>query len=315
MRVLGKDQSKPGRVSHHPLMAFVADTRMIANCWLRPGNPARANNVSAFLDSTLTNLAGKRIGLLRADSGFSDNAFLCKLETSATSHIIALRLNQPLQRALVDAQGWWAIDEGIDLVSVQYQAPSWPHPRTVVGIRQHVNKRASPKGKTLSLFADDPTVGQYRFGALVTNTTLPAQEVWRTYRGRADCENRIKELKYDFAADSFCLKEFWATEASLTMVMLAYNFMSLFRQVALRHSLISGGKDVQHTLNTLRLKLFAKAGYIGTEGRKDVLRLAVAMRQRQWFEGVGGFKNQPQQLMFSFNFSQFHIMQEFTINL
>ena len=30
----------------------------------------------------------------------------------------------------------------------------------------------------------------------------------------------------------------------------------------------------------------AKAGYIGTEGRKDVLRLAVAMRQRQWFEGV-----------------------------
>ena len=282
----GYNPSKPGRVSHHPLMAFVADTRMIANGWLRPGNTASANNVSAFLDSTLTKLAGKRIGLLRADSGFSDNAFLCKLETSATPHIIALRLNQPLQRALVDAQSWWTIDDGIDLVSVQYQAPCWPHPRTVVGIRQHVNKRVNPKGKTLSLFADDPAIGQYRFGALVTNTTLPAQEVWRTYRGRADCENRIKELKYDFAADSFCLKEFWATEASLTMVMLAYNFMSLFRQVALRHSLISGGKDVQHTLNTLRLKLFAKAGYIGTEGRKDVLRLAVAMRQRQWFEGV-----------------------------
>lgn len=50
------------------------------------------------------------------------------------------------------------------------------------------------------------------------------------------------------------------------MVMLAYNFMSLFRQVALRHSLISGSNDVQHTLNTLRLKLFAKAGYIGMEG-------------------------------------------------
>ena len=282
----GYNPSKPGRVSHHPLMAFVADTRMIANCWLRPGNTASANNVCAFLDSTLTNLADKRIGLLRADSGFSDNAFLCKLEAHKTAHIIALRLNQPLQRALVDAQGWWAIDDGIDLVSMQYQAPSWPHPRTVVGIRQHVNQRANAKGKTLSLFADDPAIGQYRFGALVTNTPLPAQEVWRTYRGRADCENRIKELKYDFAADSFCLKEFWATEASLTMVMLAYNFMSLFRQVALRHSIISGGKDVQHTLNTLRLKLFAKAGYIGTEGRKEVLRLAVAMRQRQWFEGV-----------------------------
>jgi hypothetical protein len=282
----GYNPRKPGRLSHHPLMAFVADTRMIANCWLRPGNTSSANNVSDFLESTRANLAGKQISLLRADSGFSDNAFLCKLEEQKTSHIIALRLNQPLQRALVNAQGWWSIDDGIDLVSVQYQAPSWPHPRRVIGIRQHIAKRDKPKGKTLSLFADDPEVGQYRFGALVTDLALPTQEIWRTYRGRADCENRIKELKYDFAADSFCLNDFWATEASLTMVMLAYNFMSLFRQVALRHSIISGGKDVQHTLNTLRLKLFAKAGYIGTEGRKNVLKLAVDMHHRVWFDGV-----------------------------
>ncbi len=40
-------------------------------------------------------------------------------------------------------------------------------------------------------------------------------------RGRADCENRIKELKYDFAADSFNMKDFWATEATLNTVMLA----------------------------------------------------------------------------------------------
>jgi hypothetical protein len=282
----GYNPKKPGRVSHHPLMAFVSDTRMIANCWLRPGNTASANNVHAFLDSTLDNLSGKRIGLLRADSGFSDNTFLCRLEDKNISHIIALRLNQPLQRALVAAQNWWSIDDGIDLVSMEYQAPSWPKPRRVIGIRQHVNKRNDAKGKTLSLFGDDPFVGEYRFSALVTNLKLPTQEIWRTYRGRADCENRIKELKYDFATDSFCLKEFWATEACLTMVMLAYNFMSLFRQVALRHSLMSGGKNVQHTLNTLRLKLFAKAGYMGVEGRRDVLKLAVAMRQRVWFEGV-----------------------------
>jgi len=31
--------------------------------------------------------------------------------------------------------------EGVDFVHVQYQTPSWLHPRTVVGIRQHVNKR------------------------------------------------------------------------------------------------------------------------------------------------------------------------------
>ena len=32
--VRGYNPSKLGRASHHPLIAFVADTRMIANCWV-----------------------------------------------------------------------------------------------------------------------------------------------------------------------------------------------------------------------------------------------------------------------------------------
>jgi len=45
-------------------------------------------------------------------------------------------------------------------------------------------------------------------------------------------------LKYDFAADSFCLNNFFATEACLNTVMMAYNLMSLFRQAALKLSVI-----------------------------------------------------------------------------
>lgn len=243
--------------------------------------------MQAFLDNTLDKLGGKRVALLRADSGFSDNAFLDEVEQKQLHHVIALRLNQPLQRALVDQRGWWMRDDGIELVSFDYQAPRWPKTRRVIGIRQHITKRETAKGKTLSLFADDPSVGQYRFAALVSDLDLPAQEIWRIYRGRADCENRIKELKYDFAADSFCLNDFWATEACLNIAMLAYNLMSLFRQAVLKTSVIqSGAKDVQHTLKILRYKLFAKAGYITTQGRKDILKLAVAMRQREWIEGL-----------------------------
>ncbi len=283
----GYNPTKPGRASHHPLMAFVSDVRMVANCWLRPGNSHTANNAQAFLDNTLDKLGGKRVALLRADSGFGDSAFLQELEAKPLPYIIALRLNQPLQRALVDQRGWWTLDDGIELVSFDYRAPSWSRARRVVGIRQHIKRRETAKGKTLSLFADDPCLGQYRFAALVTDLTLPAPEIWRSYRGRADCENRIKELKYDFAADSFCLKDFWATEACLNTALLAYNLMSLFRQAVLKAAVIqSGAQDVQHTLRTLRYKLFAKAGYITTPGRKKILKLCVAMRQRQWLEGL-----------------------------
>ncbi|WP_342352475.1 transposase [Nitrosomonas aestuarii] len=119
---------------------------------------------------------------------------------------------------------------------------------------------------------------------MVTDMDLSALERWRLYRGRADCENRIKELKYDFGGESFNLKDFWSTEAALLTIMLAYNLMSLFRQGILRSDAVSGKPDVQHTLKTLRYKLFAKAGYITDDGRKKIINLAVAIRQREWIE-------------------------------
>ena len=290
----GYNPTKRGRASHHPLMAFVADTRMIANCWLRPGNTASAHNSQAFLANTRHRLGGKKVALLRADSGFSDSAFLDHLDEQQLHHIVALRLTQPLQRSLVNATGWWVLQdehgravEGIELTRFRYQAEAWSIPRWVVGIRQHIAQRAEPKGKSLNLFADDPVIGQWRYSALVTDLDLPAVVIWRTYRGRADCENRIKELKYDFAADSFNMRDFWATEAALNTVMLAYNLMSLFKQVLLKSSAVKHSSNtIQHQLQTLRYKLFAKAGYITTESRKPILNMVVAMQARAWIEGL-----------------------------
>ena len=291
----GYNPSKPGRRSHHPLMAFVADVRMIANVWLRPGNTGSANNVIGFLHATREHLAGKAIGLLRADSGFCEDAFLTHLEGEPISYIIALKLNQPLQRALVRAtqiasppQGWWALDDGLELTEMMYQAPSWAAPRRVIAVRQHIKQRANAKGKTLSLFAEDEAIGQWRYAAMVTDLNLPALQIWRMYRGRADCENRIKELKYGLKAGSLNLRDFWATEAALHTVMMAFNLMSLFRQVLLKQTIRREGsnKPIQHTLSTLRHQLFAQPGFITHEGRRPLLKLATAMQKREWISGL-----------------------------
>ena len=200
-----------------------------------------------------------------------------------------------MQRALANIQaGWWPLQdergktvEGIELTRFLYQAEPWSKPRWVVGIRQHIEQRTEARGKTLKLFADDPIIGKWRFSALVSDLDLPALSIWRLYRGRADCENRIKELKYDFAVDSFAMRDFWATEAALNTVMLAYNLMSLMRQVLLKTSTVKHSSNkVQHTLQTLRFKLFAKAAYITTEGRKPILNMAIAMQQRAWMQGL-----------------------------
>jgi hypothetical protein len=58
----GYNPSQRGRASQHPLMAFVSETRMIANCWLRPGNASSANNAQGFLANTRERLV---VGSLR----------------------------------------------------------------------------------------------------------------------------------------------------------------------------------------------------------------------------------------------------------
>ena len=65
-------------------------------------------------------------------------------------------------------------------------------------VRQQVEIRPKATGKQLKLFKDDGIIKNYRYSCFITNLGLSAQNVWTLYRGRADCENRIKELKQDF---------------------------------------------------------------------------------------------------------------------
>jgi hypothetical protein len=280
----GYNPKKPGRNSHHPLLAFVADTQMVANIWLRPGHAHTANNAVSFLENTLSRLGSKKCELLRADSGFAEESFFKAVERKGLHYTIALRLNQPLQRALNSAErAWWPLEEegghGIELCMFDYQAPGWDQARRVVGVRQHLKVRPQAKGKQLKLFADDEMIGSWRYGAIATDLDLPALMLWRLYRGRADCENRIKELKYDFGSTGFNQKNFWATEAALATVMMGFNLMSLLRKLLLK-------KQPHHTLKTLRYKLFGTAGYIVRSSRQRLLTLAMDMRRRAWFSGL-----------------------------
>ncbi len=115
-------------------------------------------------------LGGKRVGLVRADSGFCDQAFFATRGAQGLHYTVAMKLNTRLQRALVDAgcygQGWWPLLDdagcevaGVELTQFECQAPSWDKPRQVTGVRQHSPTRKQAKGKILSLFADDALVG------------------------------------------------------------------------------------------------------------------------------------------------------------
>lgn len=290
----GYNPKHHGRHSHHPLLAFVADWRLVANLWLRPGSSHSANNAQAFLEATLVNLGNTRVGLFRADSGFYDKDIVCWLKDKQIAHIISAKLTTALQQAIVDNCRWQEVSNGIQVAELGYQPHNWEQAVRFVVVRQHIARTQGAVGKTLSLFADDPDLQGWRYGAMVTDLTLPALEVWRLYRGRADCENRIKELKADFGLDSFVLRDFWATEAALSVAMLAYNLMSVFRHAVLR-------QKVHQTLATLHHTVLAVGAYWDkpSENKKPALRLAIAKKRRSWFEGLWAHAGEPVKLRFT----------------
>ena len=63
----------------------------------------------------------------------------------------------------------------------------------------------------------------------MTNTGYSNEETARAYEKRGNCENYIKESKYDMNVGSLLLKSFWANEAVFQLMMLAYNLFLLFK--------------------------------------------------------------------------------------
>lgn len=275
----GYNPSKPGRNSHHPLMAFVDECKMVANFWLRSGNAYTTNNFLSFLEDTISRLKGKAISLLRADSGFYGKEIFDYLEQKSIKYIIVARHYSTIQRKVAGLKNWWTLDNGLQITETTYQSDTWESPRRLVVVRQHIEKRPKATGKQLKLFAEEGIYENYRYSCYITNLELSPKMVWDMYRGRADCENRIKEIKEDFGFDHFNMQDFAATEAALNFVVVAYNIMSLFKQAVLR-------TDTLHQLKTLRYKIFAVGGYITRSGNQRLLHLSLNMKRRKWIEGI-----------------------------
>lgn len=105
-------------------------------------------------------------------------------------------------------RGWVEFAPGLAVAEFPYQAPGWKHARHVVVVREEIRERPEARGHRLL------DVPGYSFHAIVTTLPHPPLEIWRFYHARADCENRIKELKEDFGANGFCLQSFDGTEAA-----------------------------------------------------------------------------------------------------
>lgn len=267
----GYNPKKPGRPSHHPLLATVAEAQLIAHAWLRSGNTKSARGCREFLAETLAVLPAElNLTSIRGDAGFAEGYFLDYLETDVQKpYIMRMKWTGRLQAKSTLITQWEQIDTGIAIGEIMYQSLDWSRARRIIIVREHVPALAQSRGKMLF---DDP---EYLYQAFVTTLTDSGVGCWRFYRQRAEMENRIKELKWDYGINGFCLKRFFPTEAIFRFVCFFHNLLQRFQK---RISLVH-----RQTLGTLRNSLFACGTILGRVGHKLILRLALAGKKRERF--------------------------------
>lgn len=265
----GHNPRKHGRPSHHPILARLAGSKRILHAWLRSGNTGSARGAEAFLDEALHRLPPHtRVQTVRADSGFFISGFLTHLEVRGLKYAVAARMQPPIHKAIAGLQGWRPFGRGVEVCELPWQPFRWAAPRRLVVVRELLRERPDAAGRRLF---DLPG---YTVHAVVTNLSLAPEEVWRFYNGRADCENRIKELKLDFAADGFCLRSFQGTEAVLQLNCLLFNLLTAFKNEVL--------KDPSTTLATLRHSLFVLGGLLRASARRSRLFLALLNQKTRY---------------------------------
>jgi hypothetical protein len=259
---------------HRPLIAALAEAKMVAGYWLRRGDSACINGAAEFLRQTVRGMPVHiRIGLLRGDAGFGHASVQEAAEALGLKFILVARLLQDVKSLCRHDESHWQSTEvpGISLQEVAADSPG----RRLIIIRQRIAERPNAAGKTLL------EVPGYRFQALVTN--LPASvsglQVWRRYNGRADVENRIKELGDQFGIKRLCVDNFWGTEAMHHLAIAAYNLCVLLQRRL--------GQLEKCELNTLRWRLFSRAAVWSRARGKPTLKLAVRGEEnRNWWREI-----------------------------
>jgi hypothetical protein len=256
----GYNPNKKGRNSHHPILATLSEGRIVLNGWLRSGDSSSANGATEFLAESLSLLPeGMRVGLVRADSGFCGGEFFDYLESNKLKYIVVGRMSGQVKSRLKSVRDWRDIGGGYSVGGFTAKLYGWNAARRFVVIREEVKEEKKSRGKKLF---DTPG---YTYRVLVTNVVADGEAVWRRYNGRADMENRIKELKEDLFADKFCMKRFFSTEAAFRSVLFLFNLLSEFGRVAIGRYRQPG---------TLRSSIFTLGGVLGREGSRVLVYLS-----------------------------------------
>jgi len=104
---------------------------------------------------------------------------------------------------------------------------------------------------------------------LISNLDIHPEFVWYFYSDRANLENRIKELKYDFSLNQIPTRAFLANAVQMELLLMEYDLFRCFQLLCLLP------KYQNKTLDTIRDKILMLPAKLVSHGHRHTLKLSV----------------------------------------
>jgi len=273
--VLGYNPTKPGRPSHVLHTYFMANTRLVLDVEIRPGNETAAQYTMPGLWAFIDGLERPQWpAFVRGDCSYGNERDMHDAEARGMDYLFKLRQTagvKELIRNLFDAGVWRAVGQGWEGTEAPLRLMNWTCSRRVLVLRRRVRgdlglKASSPQLGQTQLACVEFTQGTmtYEYAVLVTSLSEEIETLAQHYRDRADAENVYDELKNQWGWSGYTTRDLHRCQLMARIVAQVYNWWSLYAGLAVpdRHAeaittrpmlLHAVGKQVHHAGKTMLL--------------------------------------------------------------
>jgi hypothetical protein len=245
--VVGYNPAKPGRPSHALHSFVMAQTRLVLDVAVCPGDEHTATHTLPHLQRVILELPRDHWPkLLRGDCAFGIEDIMTWAETLGIDYLFKQKMTKNTKKLVgeIDLQsGWVDAGQGWEGKESSLQLSTWSRARRVVILRRPDPGPRFPRAKDLA-HANQPkqevldtclpylVEGGFEYQVLVTTLTDDIPTIAQRYRDRADVENVFDEIKNHWGWGGFTSRTFAVTQAFAVMNALVYNWWSIFCRLA-----------------------------------------------------------------------------------
>jgi hypothetical protein len=271
--VKGYNPKKLGNNCYNLQFAFCDEIKAYLTGYVRSGDTYTSNGTAEMIKEIMAYLKNEGLEItFRMDRGYFDEDILKTIESFGCTYVIKGKEYPTLVAQVTDPSVVFVTgDKGRETAELTAALNTWDKARRFVVSRVLKDEKDR---KQLSFLEGE----EYDYFFFVTNTELSSVEVVEFYEKRGNCENYIKEAKYDMAVGHLLLQFFWANEAIFQLMMLAYNLFLLFKMD------FANGTEYRQQIKTFRLKYIFLAGKIIRTARNVVMKLSEKYPYREIYE-------------------------------